>query len=70
MSDPYIYPGSDVLRNILNIKDRKELDGAEADYISLRLRELAECPLAGNYDFTHITKMHEYIFQDIYAFKP
>lgn len=67
MSDPYVYPGTDVLKNILNIKERKELDGAEADYVSLRLRELAERPLAGDYDFAHIAKMHKYIFQDIYA---
>lgn len=67
MSDPYVYPGTDVLKNILNIKERKELDGAEADYVSLRLRELAERPLTGDYDFAHIAKMHKYVFQDIYA---
>lgn len=67
MSDPYIYPGTDILKNILDIKDKKILDDAEADYVSLRLRELAESPLAGNYDFTHISRMHRYMFQDIYA---
>ncbi len=66
MLDPYVYPGTDILKNILGIKDRKLLEGAEANYVSLRLRELAEKPLAGDYDFAHIAKMHEYIFQDIY----
>lgn len=66
MSDPYVYPGTDVLKNILDIRDRKRLDDAEADYVSLRLRELAEHPLPGNYDFAHISSMHRYMFQDIY----
>lgn len=66
MLDPYVYPGTDILRNILGIQDRKRLDNAEADYVSLRLRELAENPLEGDYDIDHLTEMHKYIFQDIY----
>ena len=66
MLDPYVYPGTDVLKNVLGIKDRGKLGGAEAYYVALPPRELAESPLAGDYDFTHIAKMHEYIFQDIY----
>jgi cell filamentation protein len=31
MSDPYLYVGSFVLRNLLNIHDEKELDVAEAE---------------------------------------
>lgn len=66
MPDPYVYPGTDVLKNILGIQDRKKLDDAEADYVSLRLRELVENPLPGNFDFAHIAGMHEFMFQDIY----
>lgn len=66
MLDPYVYPGTDILRNVLGIQDRKRLDNAEADYVSLRLRELAENPLEGDYDIDHLTEMHKYIFQDIY----
>ncbi|MCI8372070.1 MAG: hypothetical protein HFI75_06700 [Lachnospiraceae bacterium] len=66
MLDPYVYPGTDILKNILGLQDRKMLDDAEADYVSLRLRELAENPLEGGYDFAHIARMHQYIFQDIY----
>ncbi len=66
MFDPYVYPGTDVLKNILNIKDKKTLDDAEADYVSLRLREVAEKPLPGNYNIEHLSKMHRYIFQDLY----
>lgn len=31
MNDPYLYEGSSVLRNLLNIHDEKELDVAEAE---------------------------------------
>jgi len=31
MSDPYLYVGSFVLRNLLNIHDEKELNIAEAE---------------------------------------
>lgn len=66
MLDPYVYPGTDILKNILGIHDQQVLDDAEADYVSLRLRELAENPLKGDYDFRHLCAMHKYIFQDIY----
>ena len=32
----------------------------------MRLRELAECPLCGDYGVSHFARMHKYIFQDIY----
>ena len=61
MHDPYVYSGTNILKNILGIKDRKRLDDAEADYVSLRIRELAENPLSGDYDFTHISYASLYI---------
>lgn len=66
MLDPYVYPGTNILKNVLGIQDRQMLDDAEADYVSLRLRELVENPLEGDYDVSHLTEMHKYIFQDIY----
>lgn len=66
MLDPYVYPETNILRNVLGIQDRQRLEDAEADYVSLRLRELAENPLEGDYDVGHLTEMHKYIFQDIY----
>lgn len=66
MLDPYVYLGTNILRNILGIQDQQILEDAEADYVSLRLRELAGDPLDGDYDVGHLTKMHKYIFQDLY----
>lgn len=67
MTDPYVYPGTSTLKNLLGIQDKNRLDDAEADYVSLRLRELAEYPLDGDYSVSHFAKMHKYIFQDIYG---
>lgn len=66
MPDFYLYEGTDVLKNLLGIRDRKLLDEAEADYVTYRLKEIAINPLPGEYDYTHLLQMHKYIFQDIY----
>ena len=66
MRDIYLYEGTDVLKNLLNIKDRELLDEAEADYVTYRLKEIAINPLPGKYDYAHLLQMHKYIFQDIY----
>ena len=66
MHDIYLYEGTDVLKNLLNIKDRELLDEAEADYVTYRLKEIAINPLPGKYDYAHLLQMHKYIFQDIY----
>ena len=66
MRDIYLYENSDVLRNKLDISDSAILADAEADYVSMRLRELAMNPLEGEYDEAHYFWMHHYIFQDIY----
>lgn len=66
MTDPYVYPKTNILRNVLGIRNQQVLDDAEANYVSLRLRELAKNPLEGNYVICHLAEMHKYIFQDIY----
>ena len=66
MADPYLYKNSGVLKNKFGIKDKVSLDKAEANYVSLRLRELAQRPLSGAYDVDHFLSFHHYIFQDVY----
>lgn len=66
MRDPYLYEDIPVLKNKLGIKDQDTLDGAEANYASLRLKDLAMNPLKGNYHTPHFLKMHEVVFQDLY----
>ena len=54
MRDIYLYEDIDVLKNRLNIRDKKLLDEAEADYVTYRLKEIVKTPLPGNYDYHHL----------------
>ena len=66
MKDFYLYEGSTVLKNLLNIRNEADLENAEADYVSYRLKDIAKNPLKGHYDFNHLLQMHWFIFQDLY----
>ena len=65
--DPYVYPGTNVLKNLADIQDFKELETFEASVTYARLRELHEHPLSGFFDTSHLQRIHRYIFQDVYA---
>lgn len=67
MRDPYLYDDVPVLKNKLDIKQQSQLDDAESDYVVYRLKDLAMNPLPGSYHTEHFLAMHEFIFQDIYA---
>ena len=45
--DPYVYPGTSVLRNALDIRDGERLRAVEADLTALRAQRLAEQRLPG-----------------------
>ena len=67
MSDvKYCYPDSDVLINKLNITDNKTLFEAEKQFTLIRLQELQENPIKGNYDFDHL-RQYINIFFKIYT---
>lgn len=66
MHDFYLYDDCDVLKNLLGIKNQQQLEEAEADYVSMRLKELAVAPLPGHYSVQHYLRMHQYIFQDVF----
>lgn len=66
MRDPYVYPHTNILKNLANIQDEKELSCMEAEYTSLRLAELVTKESASCFDFATLCDMHHYIFQDIY----
>jgi len=66
-SDPYTYPGTDVLRNIPDIYDPQRLAAFEANATAARLAELDAAPLKGRFDAAHLKAIHRYIFQDIYS---
>ena len=64
--DPYVYPGTDVLRNMRGIRDGGELDDFEARLTFLRSLQLASKPIAGEYDLTHLRAFHRYLFVGLY----
>lgn len=66
MRDPYVYPHTNILKNLANIQDEKELSCMEAEYTSLRLAELVTKESASRFDFAALCNMHHYIFQDVY----
>ena len=67
MADPYVYPGTAVLRNLGGLKDIDVLADHEAQASTLRLAQLAGLTLSGTYDLPHLQTFHRFIFQDIYS---
>jgi len=65
----YCYPGTDVLVNILGIRNSKDLASFEADITLQRQYELEhEYLIRGRFGAAHLKNIHKYIFQDIYPF--
>jgi cell filamentation protein len=64
--DPYVYPGTSILRNRFGIRDRQRLDELEAEWSFIRLTELLSNPEPGNYDLDHLARLHRRIFGDVY----
>jgi cell filamentation protein len=62
-SDPYVYPGTTVLKNKLGIRDADLLDLAERRYSTSRARQGMP---TGNFDLKHLRAIHRHLFQDIY----
>ena len=64
--DPYVYKGTKVLKNKLDIKDPQKAQELENRLSFYRIKELAENPILGSFDYLHLQSIHQYIFQDIY----
>ena len=66
MKDPYLYPNSETLRNLFDEVDETKFGLIEADYTSLRIKELLDNSIIGEFDTNHLYKIHRYIFQDVF----
>lgn len=64
--DTYCYPGTDVLRNKAEITNAQDLDAYEGELSTLRSIEILESPIAGQFDLTHLQRIHLALFQDVY----
>lgn len=66
-TDPYTYPGTDVLRNRRDIRDPDILARFEAESTTRRIAELLHRPLQGRFDTLHLKVIHKHIFRDVYS---
>jgi cell filamentation protein len=62
--DPYCWPGTDCLRNLLGIRDPAELARVEQEIVGYRSSELAFLP--GAFDTEHLLRFHHALFRDVY----
>jgi cell filamentation protein len=61
--DPYVYPGTSVLKNRFGLRDPFDLDRIERLHTANRILE----PIpTGTCDLTHLRAIHRHLFQDIY----
>lgn len=65
--DKYCYPDSNVLVNLLDIRDPDSLEEAETEFSAKRYRtyESSELSLC-DFSFAHLKKLHHHLFQDLY----
>ena len=54
MKDIYLYPATETLKNLFNEKDGDKLNEIEAAYTALRIKELVENPIKGDFDISHL----------------
>jgi cell filamentation protein len=64
--DPYCYPGTNVLRNKLNIANEQDLKATEARVAAVALFALEDEPLRGPADEARLRATHRAIFDELY----
>ncbi len=65
-TDPHLYPGTDVLENLREIRDAEKLTRFEGRTTARRLMQLSNLPVRGEFSTPHLKSIHQYIFQDVY----
>jgi cell filamentation protein len=66
VTDPYCYPGTRVLINVRDLKDRNALDEFESEMVAVRLAQLKRNTLNGPFNLKRLQETHRRIFQDVY----
>jgi cell filamentation protein len=62
--DPYVYPGTSVLKNKLAIQDAESLKKAEIAIVTAQyLKVFPE----GQFDYTHLKTIHHHLFEPLYS---
>jgi len=65
-SDPYLYPGTDVLRNVPGLRNAEQLAAFETAKTAQRIYQLERKPVVGSFDATHLKAIHQWVFQDVF----
>lgn len=66
MIDPYVYMGTEVLKNKFGIKDGAKLREIERGLTSQKALKFLKKELPKKFDLDYLKKIHKYIFGDIY----
>lgn len=64
----YCYPNSNVLKNKLNIMDATKLQKVETQLVLIKLYELRQKGITGDFSSRHLIAIHLFIFGDLYPF--
>lgn len=62
----YTYPGTHVLKNKGDIRDLAALQRFERGATAIRIQELHENPVRGEYGLAHLQTIHTQVFKDVY----
>lgn len=62
----YCYPKTNVLKNKLNITNDDDLYKAEMELVAYSTTSLVQRPIKGNFDFNHLKRIHQRLFEKIY----
>lgn len=65
-NDPYVYAGTNILRNKFGLRDSDELWDAERAITGVAAAELEDHPVKGSFDLEHLKVIHRALFGDIY----
>ncbi|GAA0241506.1 hypothetical protein LNAOJCKE_4923 [Methylorubrum aminovorans] len=65
-ADPYVYEGTDVLRNTADIRDPQALAEREQIVSFRAMIQMQKEPVLGNFDLAHYAAIHRRLFGEIY----
>ena len=66
MKDPYVYEDTNILINLANIKDQKELDNYETTLSRIAIVDILNKPIEIN-NVNDIFLIHERLFKEVYS---
>src|SRR5713226_2447163 len=66
-SDPYLYPGTDVLRNVPGLRNAEQLAAFETAKAAQRCYELLMNPVGGGFGAAGLKAIHRHVFQDVFT---